>query len=136
MMEETLARFGDELRIAYMPTLRRFLTLQVQGSEEGRRTLAEMRAHLASRDAPPAAALHAALSLVARSDLREVLPDIETPALVIGGDRDTLVPLAATTALGGALPNAIHRTIGGAAHAPFLSHPHAFATALAEFLDD
>jgi pimeloyl-[acyl-carrier protein] methyl ester esterase len=136
MLEETLARFGDELRIAYAATLRRFLTLQVQGSEEGRRTLAALRTHLASRDAPQAAALHDALALVARSDLRDRLSDIDTPALVIGGDRDTLVPLAATQALAAALPNAAHRTIAGAAHAPFLSHPHAFVAALAEFLDD
>lgn len=136
MLDETLARFGDELRVAYAATLRRFLTLQVQGSEEGRRTLAALRTHLASRDAPQAAALHDALSLVARSDLRDVLSEIDTPALVMGGDRDTLVPLAATQALAASLRNAAHRTIAGAAHAPFLSHPQAFVTALSQFLDD
>ena len=136
MLNDTLARFGDELRVAYVATLRRFLTLQVQGSEEGRRTLSALRAHLGSRDPPPPDALHAALSLVARSDLRQGLRHIETPALVIGGDRDTLVPIAATTALAAALPQGVHRTIAGAAHAPFLSHPHAFMEALDAFLDD
>ena len=37
---DTLARFGDELGAAYRLTLQRFLTLQVQGSDEGRATLA------------------------------------------------------------------------------------------------
>jgi pimeloyl-[acyl-carrier protein] methyl ester esterase len=59
---------------------------------------------------------------------------VNAPTLVIGGERDLLVPLAATQALAAALPNAIHRTISGAAHAPFLSHPQAFARALEGFV--
>lgn len=37
MAPVTLARFADELRVAYRATLQRFLTLQVQGSDEGAR---------------------------------------------------------------------------------------------------
>ena len=40
---ETLARFGDELGVAYRLTLLRFLTLQMRGSDDGRRTLAQLR---------------------------------------------------------------------------------------------
>ncbi|HET6802161.1 MAG TPA: pimeloyl-ACP methyl ester esterase BioH [Casimicrobiaceae bacterium] len=136
MTAATLERFGDELRTAYRLTLLRFLTLQVQGSDEGRRTLSHLRAHVFERGEPTRDALSAALALVLRADLRPLLAQIAAPALVIGGARDALVPLAATRALADALPHATHRTIDGAAHAPFLSHPRAFVDAVQAFIDD
>ena len=131
----TLARFGDELRVAYRATLLRFLTLQVQGSDEGRRTLAALREGLFARGDPDPRQLDAALSVLRDADLRPSLPSVRAPALVIGGARDALVPLAATKELAAALPHATHRTIQHAAHAPFLSHPAAFAAALESFGD-
>jgi len=136
MTAMTLERFGDELRTAYRLTLLRFLTLQVQGSDEGRRTLSQLRAHVFERGEPTRDALSAALALVLHADLRPLLAQIEAPALVIGGARDALVPPAATRALAAALPHATHRTIDGAAHAPFLSHPRAFIDAVQAFIDD
>ena len=135
MAPATLARFGDELRVAYRTTLLRFLTLQVQGSDEGRRTLAALRERLFARGDPDPRQLDAALAVLRDADLRPSLPDVGVPALVIGGARDALVPLAATKALAAALPRAVHRTLEGAAHAPFLSHPAAFAAALEGFGD-
>ena len=136
MSSVTLTRFGDELRVAYAATLRRFLALQMQGTDTGRRTLASMRARLAERGEPKREALEDALALVASVDLRTLLAQVRVPVLVVAGDRDVLVPIQATQALAAALPAAVHRTIAGAAHAPFLSHPVAFAEALAGFLDD
>ncbi len=130
MAAETLDRFGGELRADYRLTLLRFLTLQVQGSDDGRRTLAALRQRFFERDAPAGPSLDSALRLLKQSDLREALPGIRVPSLVIAGDRDTLVPLAATEALARALPDAAHATIVGAAHAPFLSHPRAFLDVL------
>jgi pimeloyl-[acyl-carrier protein] methyl ester esterase len=135
MAAATLARFGDELRVAYRATLLRFLTLQVQGSDDGRRTLATLRWRLFARGDPDLRQLDAALGLLRDVDLRPALAGVRAPALVIGGARDALVPLAATKALAAALPAATHRTIEGAAHAPFLSHPAAFAAALESVRD-
>jgi pimeloyl-[acyl-carrier protein] methyl ester esterase len=135
MTAETLARFGDELRVAYRLTLLRFLTLQVRGSEEGRRTLALLRMRLFERGEPAPATLDAALALLITTDLRNALAEIEARTLVVAGDRDTLVPLAATRALAAALPDATHATIAGASHAPFLSHPRPFIEALHAFAD-
>jgi pimeloyl-[acyl-carrier protein] methyl ester esterase len=134
--ETSLARFGDELRTAYALTLRRFLALQVRGSDEGRRTLTELRGRLTERGEPSREGLRAALALVTGNDLRPLLAQVQAPTLVVAGDRDVLVPLASTRALAAALPNAVHRTIPGAAHAPFLSHPAAFRTALEGFIDE
>jgi len=132
---DTLARFGDELRASYRLTLSRFLALQVHGSETGRATLAVLRKRLFERGEPSAADLDAALGVLAQSDLRPMLSRIDAPALVIGGDRDALVPVAATRALAAALPHARQVTIEGAAHAPFLSHREAFLEAVLPFID-
>jgi pimeloyl-[acyl-carrier protein] methyl ester esterase len=131
----TLERFGDELAVAYRPTLQRFLSLQVQGSEQGRRTLAAMRAALFARGEPPRDVLAAGLHILAHTDLRAEVPAIAVPTLVITGQRDALTPAAAGQWLAAALPDGRHADIAGAAHAPFLSHPAAFDGALRPFLD-
>lgn len=135
MAPATLLRFGDELRVAYRLTLQRFLALQVQGSEEGRAALAQLRSRLFERGAPSPAALADALDVLYRTDLRPALAGIPMPSLVVGGDRDALVPLQATRELAAALPDAAHVTIAGAAHAPFLSHRRAFLDAILPFVD-
>src|SRR5207249_8567475 len=119
----------------YRLTLQRFLALQVHGSDEGRTTLALLRGRLFERGEPSPAVLASALELLLRVDLRPALPRMAVPTLVIGGDRDTLVPLEATRQLAAALPNATYVTIAGAAHAPFLSHRAAFVDAVAPFID-
>lgn len=136
MARETLHRFADELRVAYEPTLRRFLALQVQGSEEGRATLARLRHALFAHGVPDAAVLGDALAALAAIDVRPLLPSIVRPSLVIAGDRDTLTPLPASQWLTAQLPDARLVTIPGAAHAPFLSHSAVVLAALREFLGD
>jgi pimeloyl-[acyl-carrier protein] methyl ester esterase len=136
MARDTLARFADELTVAYRATLVRFLSLQLQGSESGRATVAALRECLFSRGEPDRAAIREALDALASADLREVAGEIEVPALVVAGDRDTLVPHAASRWLAGAMPHARLATIHGAAHVPFLSHADAFAEAAGDFLCD
>jgi pimeloyl-[acyl-carrier protein] methyl ester esterase len=132
--EATLRQFGDELRVAYRPTLKRFVTLQVQGGEHTRDALGALRAHLFARGEPSPQALHDSLELLAASDLRGGIGAISQPALVIAGDRDTMTPVAAAQWLAGALPHATLAIVPGAAHAPFLSHPDAVVAALDSFV--
>jgi pimeloyl-[acyl-carrier protein] methyl ester esterase len=136
MSVDTLARFGDELRVSYRLTLQRFLTLQVQGSEAGRATLASLRQALFARGAPSRGTLAAVLQILIGTDLRSAAPGIAAPTLVIAGARDALTPAAAGAWLAAAIPRALYAQIEGAAHAPFLSHPDAFLAAVATFLDE
>lgn len=140
MDPDTLARFGDELRVAYRATLQRFLTLQVQGRGEGggvdRDVLAQLRDSLFARAVPTADTLAAALSILADTDLRAQVPRIAQRALVITGPRDALTPPAAGEWLAAHIPLARHLSIPGAAHAPFLSHPAAFVAAVQDFTTD
>ena len=132
---ETLARFGDELHVAWKLTIQRFLALQLQGSEHGRATLAAMRQQVFARGEPAPKALFGALDAIVTTDLRAEVTEIAQPALVIAGGRDTLALPAAGRWLGERLPDAHFAAIEGAAHVPFLSHPDAFGAALDPFVD-
>ncbi len=132
MAAATLRRFGDELAVSYRLTLQRFVALQVHGSEHARAVRAQLRGELFARGEPSAATLHAALDLLAGTDLRGEVGAIRQSTIVIAGARDTIAPPAAGEWLARALPRGAFRLIPGAAHAAFLSHPEAFVSALAD----
>lgn len=134
MTDETLSRFADELRVAFRPTLLRFLTLQVQGSEEGRAALAALRHQLFSRCEPDAMVIGDSLAALRAIDLRDDVMRIEQPALVVAGGRDTLVPLQAGAWLANALPAGRLHAFDRAGHAPFLSHRERFVDVALDFL--
>jgi pimeloyl-[acyl-carrier protein] methyl ester esterase len=134
MAEQTLAEFAAALERDYALTLRRFLALQVRGSENERELLAGLRNALFGRGEPELAALRAGLEILRDCDLREALPQIVQPALVIAGERDTLTPPEASRHLAERMPNARLVEVAGAAHAPFLSHTEIFLAAINEFL--
>lgn len=130
MPVEAIARFGDELHVAWKLTVQRFLALQVHNSEHGRATLAAMREQLWARGEPARPALSAALDVLVAADLRPEAPRIAQSTLVIAGGRDTLTPPDAGRWLAAAIPGARFLEIVGSAHAPFLSHHDEFLAAL------
>jgi pimeloyl-[acyl-carrier protein] methyl ester esterase len=136
MEEPTLAAFSAALQQDYASTLRRFLALQVRGSEQERELLLALRHSLMSRGEPDLAALQSGLEILRDVDLRAALPGICQPTLVIAGVRDTLTPLHASQYLAAKLPVARLAAISGAAHAPFLSHSEEFVKHVAEFLHE
>ena len=134
MAEETLAEFAAALEQNYALTLRRFLALQVRGSENERELLASLRNALFSRGEPELVALQSGLSILRDCDLRDSLPQIAQLALVIAGERDTLTPPDASRHIAERMPRARLVLVAGAAHAPFLSHPDEFVEHLKSFL--
>lgn len=136
MDAETLAAFSAALQQDCAQTLRRFLALQVRGSERERELLAGLRAVLKSRREPDLAALQTGLEILRDSDQREALSKITLPALLIAGSRDTLTPQAAMQYLADRMPHARLKAIEGAAHVPFLSHPDLFVEHVMGFLDE
>ncbi len=136
MEAATLAEFAAALQQNYALTLRRFLALQVRGSEQERELLAALRSALFSRGEPDLAALQGGLEILRDCDLRGALPDIAQPALVMAGERDTLTPLQASQYMAAQMPNARLATVGGAAHAPFMSHPDEFVKHIVNFLHE
>lgn len=136
MARETLQQFAAELQQNHTATLRRFLALQVRGSEGERELLASLRELLFSRGEPHPDALRSGLKILRDADLRSALPEIRQPALVIAGERDRLTPPQASHYLAQMLPDARLVEIKGAAHAPFLSHPEIFIQHLKSFMNE
>lgn len=133
MPADVLQNFAASLQENYTLTLRRFVSLQMRGSEHERDLLADVRERLFSRGQPDALALAAGLDILRDTDLRADLPQIAQPTLVISGQRDTLTPPAASAWLAATLADARAMEIKGAAHMPFLSHPEIFVQYLTEF---
>jgi pimeloyl-[acyl-carrier protein] methyl ester esterase len=136
MPQETLAQFAAELEKNHAATLRRFLALQVRGSEGERELLVALREKLFSRGEPHLDALRGGLAILRDADLRSVLPQITQPTLVIAGERDKLTPPEASHYLAQSLPHARAVVVAGAAHAPFLSHPEIFIEQVKSFLHE
>ena len=134
MSAQTLAGFADALQQDYALTLRRFLALQVRGSENEKALLLRLRQALFSRGEPNADILQRGLRILRDCDLRADLSTIAQPTLVIGGERDTLTPPEASAFLAQQLPHARLEIVLGAAHAPFLSHPDAVVQHINTFL--
>jgi pimeloyl-[acyl-carrier protein] methyl ester esterase len=82
-----------------------------------------LRGRLASHGEPDAAALAAGLGVLREADLRDALPRIALPSLVVAGEHDRLTPPEAGRALAASLPAARFRLVERSGHAPFLSHP-------------
>ncbi|MBI3222460.1 MAG: alpha/beta fold hydrolase [Nitrosomonadales bacterium] len=136
MAGATLQEFAAALQQNYALTLRRFLALQVRGSEQERELLVTLRDALFSRGEPDFSALQSGLDILRDCDLREQLAGMETDTLVLAGERDTLTPVQASSYMASQLPHAQLATIRGAAHAPFMSHPEEFLQCLKSFLHE
>jgi 3-oxoadipate enol-lactonase len=89
---------------------------------------------VASLAATPRRAYFAAMRALARFDARGQVAAIRLPTLIVAGDRDTMVPLAAKAALAGAIPGARLLVIPASGHATPHDQPAAFNRALLEFL--
>ena len=97
MESEVLKQFSADLEQNYATTLRRFIALQLRGSENERELLTKLRERLFNRGEPDMDALRAGLDILHDADLREEVPDIRQPTLVIAGERDKLTPPEASS---------------------------------------
>lgn len=136
MAGEVLAKFAAELEQNHAATLRRFIALQLRGSENERELLGLLRERLFSRGEPDMGALRGGLEILRDADLRAGLPQTAQPTLLIAGERDKLTPPEASYYLAQTMPSARVLEVAGAAHAPFLSHPDIFIEQVKSFLHE
>jgi len=123
--DAVFAEFSRNLSEDYAGTIRRFLSLQAQGSDTVRAVLAELRKQLLAQPQPELTVLDAGLSMLRETDLRSELAGLTVPVSLVHGTGDKLAPVEAARWLQTALPNAALHEIKGAGHAPFLSHVQA-----------
>ena len=133
MARDVLEGFARDLSVDYTATLKRFLSLVARGAPDAG-PLRQLRRSLALMPPPDEEALRGGLKILRDADLRSRLSALAMPVLLIGGERDTLVPITALRRLQREYPQIRLAAISQSGHAPFLSHPQAFITAVTEFL--
>ncbi|MGB7815806.1 MAG: pimeloyl-ACP methyl ester esterase BioH [Methylotenera sp.] len=132
---ENFNTFARNVNADYKRAILQFLTLQCMKSKDARVTIKQLRASFETKPTPTQTTLQRALNVLLESDLREEIPNIRKPTLLIHGDRDTLAPVQAAHWMMQQLPIGYLRVMSGAAHAPFLSHSEQFVDALDQFLE-
>lgn len=120
--DEVFEQFAVSLTKDYAGTIRRFLSLQAQGSSAMREVLAQLRRKLLDQVQPAEGVLETGLEVLQGADLRARLPELRLPLTLIHGSGDKLAPVSAARWMAETLPCAKLHEIEGAGHAPFLSH--------------
>ena len=129
-------RFAISLKEDFSGTIRRFLSLQVKGSESGRMILRSLREKILQQPQPDQRCLDAGLEMLKQVDLRSQLQKISMPVNWALGVQDGLVKIELVEALKTLMPHAeVIQKYSKAGHAPFLSHTDEFAQQLVIFTE-
>lgn len=118
--------FSQSLKKDFSGTIRRFLSLQVKGSDAGRVVLRDLREKILQQPQPDESSLDAGLDILKKIDLRNQLKKIKQPVSWILGSHDGLIKAELAEKLDDVT------VVNKAGHAPFLSHTNIFV----EYLTD
>lgn len=131
--QDVFRQFAESLERDVDTTIKRFLALQVKGSDAAMKTVRCLQQSLKQRGQPSMEALRLGLEILACADIRAELPLLNRPVTWYLGGRDTLVPVAVAEQLKRLNPEIKTIIDEDAAHAPFISHPDAFVQSLVSF---
>ena len=126
-------QFGASLKDDFSGTIRRFLSLQVKGSESGRVILRKLREKVLQQPLPNEKSLDAGLEILKQVDLRDQLAQITQPVSWALGGQDGLVKAGFASELENLMNGAEVNVYPAAGHAPFLSHTDEFVQRLIKF---
>lgn len=135
VLHKIFVQFGTGLLNDYYRTIDMFLMLEVQGTEDVRAELRELKAHVFDRGEPALHVLEEGLKILDQTDMRSKLSELQIPSLWIAGRRDRLVSPQAMRWAAEQSPGGRYLEIS-AGHAPFISHAERIAQAISEFADE
>jgi len=133
MEHKLLQLFLENLKLNYVTTINRFLTLQMSGDRDASRILAQLRKNFFQRAEPDPDALQKGLKILQHSDLRNRIVNIQQPVLIVHGENDVITHPAAADWMHQQLPQSQCVKFAHCGHAPFLSYPEQFVAYLNEF---
>lgn len=126
--------FKQKFRAKSFKAIKAVLTLPLIKNVSGG-LLDKARRHYGSADynaAPPV--LRSTLVNLVNTDLRDILPNIKCPSLLIWGEKDTATPLSDAKIIEGLIPDAGLCVIKGAGHFSFVENPAQTGAILNSFL--
>ena len=123
-------QFAASLETGILKTVRRFLALQVRGTDTSMATVRALQQSIEAQGLPVLGALLTGLKILSDADLRGVMREVNCPVTWLLGEKDMLVPVELADALRELAPDADIRVLPGAGHALFLSDPDSFVAGL------
>lgn len=109
----------------------------ILGKEKAEKRIEAARRSKSSADyASASPKMRAILSKVVNEDLKQVMPAIEAPTLLIWGENDTATPIGDAKIMGKLIPDAGLVSFPGCGHYSFLDNPYQFAAVLRSFIND
>ena len=123
-------QFAVSLEQDISKTIRRFLALQVRGTDTSMHTVRELQRVIDARGLPAPGALFAGLEILADSDLVAAAESVACPVTWLLGEKDALVPVELADRLAQMPSRPDVQILQGAGHAPFISHTGAFLGSL------
>lgn len=127
--------FASELVQDYKKTLQRFLSLQTRGSDIANQDLRELKIKLAERGAPNIEALKQGLNILSQQDLR-TSRQYTVPALVLLGDKDTLVPVSVKSEFEKMFSHVEIEILEKVGHAPFITQALKCSERIKKFINE
>ena len=127
---EPFEALADQFEQNYAKALKKFLLLQSNTNDksrlkEVRNAVRELAERLLTQDEPSTDTLRSGLEILAATDLRDQLSNIEIETKVIAGQHDNVVPIAASQFLAENIPNASFNSFDSG-HLLFLDQPAQF----------
>ena len=111
-------------------TIRRFLALQVRGTDTSMQTIRELQHAIDQRGLPEIESLSAGLKILSETDLIQAVQQVTCPVTWLLGEKDALVPVELAHRLKQMSSRLELQIVPGAGHAPFISHPDIFLNSL------
>lgn len=126
--------FLKSIQADTLATLKRFWTLQLQGSDLPRKNLRQFVSQMQSYKVPNLQGLIQGLKLLNHFDFRDNTHSNPIETLWLLGENDPLIPTDFIAEFSTIQRNSSVKILHGAAHTPFSSHPDETAKAIIEFL--
>ncbi len=133
LAQPALGKMVGAFQQDYAKHIKQFLQLQLLHTPNSGEILNRVLPDLARCGTP--SALQAALEAVNHADARPLLPLIQTPSLLVFGQKDAITPPRMGEYLHRHLSDSELVLIDKAAHAPFLSHADEFAEIYRNFVE-
>jgi pimeloyl-[acyl-carrier protein] methyl ester esterase len=127
---DVFEQFARALQSDADATVKRFLALQVKGSNSTMKTLRELQLSIKKSGKLPVDTLKLGLDILLTTDLRAELSLLRCPITWLLGARDKLVPATVAEELKILSPEIEICIESEAAHVPFISHPQTFVKTL------